>query len=86
MKTLASPSPSVVFQIYRDREAGLVNRAEQACFFSPQKKHGDFRFLNLVAFLQQRKPIKPVVCLSSKTQVEFISSSVDSCFHFLVVL
>lgn len=83
MKTLASPSSSVVFQIYRDRDAGLVNRAEQA---RPQKKHGDFRFLNLVAFLQQRKPIKPVVCLSSKTQVEFISSSVDSCFHFLVVL
>ncbi|KAK9920440.1 hypothetical protein M0R45_028995 [Rubus argutus] len=70
MKTLASPSSSVVFQIYRDTEAVLVNRAEQACFFRPHKKHGDFRFLNLVAFLQRRKPVKPVVCLSSKTQAE----------------
>ncbi|PRQ42963.1 putative phosphoglucan, water dikinase [Rosa chinensis] len=71
MKTLASPSSRVLLEIYRDREAGLVNRVEEAsCFFRPHKKNGDFRFLNLVAFLQQRKPIKPVVCLSSKTQAE----------------
>lgn len=74
MKTLASPSSRVVLEIYRDRESGLVNRvAEASCFFRPHKKNGDFRFLNLVAFLQQRKPIKPLVCLSSKTQVKFIS-------------
>ncbi|KAL6138859.1 hypothetical protein ACLB2K_064138 [Fragaria x ananassa] len=78
MKTLASPSSRVVLEIYRDREAGLVNRvAEASCFFRPHKKNGDFRFLNLMAFLQQRKPIKPLVCLSSKTQAELETQDVQ---------
>ncbi|PQM37900.1 uncharacterized protein Pyn_35706 [Prunus yedoensis var. nudiflora] len=69
MKTLVSPSSRVVVDKYWDREKNAFVQRLEACFLRP-KRSVDFRFLNLVCFLQQSKPVKPVICLSSKTQTE----------------
>ncbi|KAB2630536.1 hypothetical protein D8674_008055 [Pyrus ussuriensis x Pyrus communis] len=83
MRTLSSPSSRVAVEKKWVGRENVFPRELEPCFLRP-KRSGNLRFLNLVCFLKQSKPvIRPIICLSSKTQteLEIADSQIQETHH-----
>ncbi|KAM2566838.1 hypothetical protein TB1_009290 [Malus domestica] len=83
MRTLSSPSSRVAVEKKWVGRENVFPRELEPCFLRPRRS-GNLRFLNLVCFLKQSKPvIRPIICLSSKTQteLEIADSQIQETHH-----
>ncbi|KAM1798892.1 hypothetical protein ACFX12_032916 [Malus domestica] len=83
MRTLSSPSSRVAAEKKWVGGENVFLHKLEPCFLMPKRSSENFRFLNLVCFLKQSKPIRPVICLSSKTQTELevADSQMQEAYH-----